>query len=316
MRVILITAMLFALSGCGSESPAGSPDVEAGPDATPDAVADLVISDGDGDGDGDAETETELPAPVEVARATCEAPVGGHVVLSTETAFEAIPGYDAELAALDLESLPEVLDLASLAINVRSLVAYMLHITLAELPEDLTANEIAQVEPMGAAVLGAFAVAAAADAPGLDLPFLRRGLHRFYQCDRAFPLALEDFRLAIYDYGSDPFYEVMSVPKNDIRRIRESEEAGVYVAETWIAGEIRETEILLSHSRSDGALDFIVYDQDGNLMDRSEFVTASSATIGGASPYGCIACHFAGGSFEINVLFPDMDPVVPPRENP
>jgi hypothetical protein len=311
MRAHVLTALVLALGGCTSEPRSGpaldvGPDV--GPDVTPDVAADLVAGDGD--------VLAELPAPIEVERAGCQKPIGGHVLLTTETAFEAIPGYDDELAALDLAGLPESLDLGSLGIFVRSLVAYMLHIPLAELPDSLSRSEIAQVVPMGNPVLGAFAVAAAADAPGLGLPFLRRGLHRFYQCDRAFPLKLEDFRLAIYDYGEDLFYEVLSVPKNDTRRIRESEEEGVYVAETWIAGEIRETEILLSHSRSDGALDFLVYDQDGDLMDRSEFVTASGNTIGGASPYGCIACHFAGGSFEINVLFPDMDPVVPPRESP
>jgi hypothetical protein len=307
MRAHLLAALVLALGGCASE-PGSGPALPVEPDVTPDVAADLVVGDGD--------VLAELPAPIEVERAGCQKPIGGHVELTTETAFEAIPGYDDELAALDLAGLPEALDLGSLGIFVRSLVAYMLHIPLAELPDSLSRGEIAQVEPMGKAVLGAFVVAIAAAAPGLDLPFLRRGLHRFYQCDRAFPLKLEDFRLAIYDYSEDAFYEVLSVPKNDTRRIRECEEEGVYVAETWIAGEIRETEILLSHSRSDGALDFLVYDQDGDLMDRSEFVTASSDTIAGASPYGCIACHFAVGSFEINVLFPDMDPVVPPRENP
>jgi len=252
----------------------------------------------------------------DVARASCEAPIGGHVTLSTETAFEAFPHYDEDLAALDLESLPETLDIESLVINVRSLVAYMLHIPLAELPATLTRDEIAAAGPMGQAVLGAFVVAANAKMPGLDLPFLRRGLHRFYQCDRAFPLHIEDFRAVHFEYADEPYYELWSVPKDDIRRIRENAELGIYIAETYIDGILRETEILMSHSRTDGALDFLVYDEAGALMDRSEFVTASGDTVGGASPYGCIACHFAGGSFEINVLFPQMDPVAPPKDIP
>jgi len=280
--------LCIALMGCASDSPGAS-------DPTPDVI-DAVV--------------------VDVPRAACDEAIGGHVELTTETAFEAFPGYDEELAALDFDTLPETLNLGSLFIHERSFTAYMLHIPLAELPDEITRAEVAAIEPMGKAVLGAFAAAAAVGDEGIDLPFLRRGLHRFYQCDRQFPLHLDGFRAAIFEYEDEPSYEVMSVPKNDIRRIRENAEAGVYVAETWIEGTLRETEILLTHSRSDGALDFLVYDHEGNLMDRSEFVTASGATVGGASPYGCIACHFEGGSFEITVLFPEMDPVVPPQENP
>jgi hypothetical protein len=224
---------------------------------------------------------------------------------------EAYPNYDTELAALDLSSLPESLQIEGIGLIQRSLVAFMLEIDLDLLPQSMSRDEIEAIEPFGKAILGAFVQNHKKGIPGLDLIFLRRGLHRFYQCDREFPLSIEDFRKAIFDYSDIEPYELFSVPKNRIRRIYDDHNAGVYVAETIIDGIPRETEILLNKSRSDNAIDFVVYDHEGNLMDRSEFVTTVGTDIGGASPYGCIACHFEAGTFRINIIFPDMDPVAP-----
>ena len=265
-----------------------------------------VSDDGQGPGDradtqGDA-PDASVPPPV-VARATCEVPVGGDVPLLMSTSVEAAPGYDEALAALDLETLPQTIDLSGLSTIHRSIVAYMLEIDLDALPDTMTRDEIAAREPMGLAVLLAIAQGGPA---GADLVLLRRGLHRFYQCARAFPLRLEDFKAAVFDYSDLQPYEVQSMPKNDIRLIREDSKAHVYVAETLINGDVRETEILLANHRDDGALDFLVYDAEGALVDRSEFVTAINTDISGASPYACIACHFEPGTFRISVLFPDL----------
>lgn len=270
------------------------------PIATPDVVADEAMDAG---------------PTVEVPRATCEAPIGGSVELHVDHSYEAFPGYDAQLAAQLIDALDETLDLAGIGILQRSLVAYMLEIPLDDLPDAMDRDAIGDHEPMGLAVLGAFAEAQGLGDEGLDLAFLRRGLHRFYQCDRRFPLRLEDFRAAILDYTGLAYYEVMSVPKNTTRRIFESHEDGVYVGEAIIEGEVRETEILMTSSRTDGAIDFVAYDEAGDLVDRGEFTTAAGTMIGGATPYTCIACHFEPGTFRINVIFPDMAPVAP-REGP
>jgi len=258
-------------------------------------------------------TPTEQVLDSSVLRATCETPVGGPIPLTIDTAYEAYPGYEDELASLDLDALPDTLELASLGSIQNALIAYMLEIPPEELPETITREEVAANHPMGTAVLGAFAEAARLDQEGIDLPFLRRGLHRFYQCDRAFPLTLEGFKATILDYDTIESYDIFSIPKNDIRRLRQDGAAGVYIAETIVDDAIRETEILLADHRDDGALDFVVYGADGNLMDRSEFVTASEDNIGGAAPYACIACHFEAQTFHITVIFPEMDPVVPRR---
>lgn len=268
----------------------------------------------DVEGTSDVSPTAEVEATVVVPRATCDAPIGGDVFLSPETAFEAIPGFDDDLALQDIDGLPETIDLASIGILQRSLVAYMLEIPLDDLPDALSREEIASHEPMGAAVLGAFAEAATKGFPGVDLPFLRRGLHRFYQCDRQWPLTLEDFRAAIYDYADLPGYEVHSIPKDEARRLREDHQAKVYVGETLVDGEVVETEILLGANRDDGALDFIAYDASGALVDRGAFVVTTGDKIGVAAPYGCISCHFEDGTFRINVVFPDMAPVAPQED--
>jgi hypothetical protein len=273
---------------------------------TPDVASDQGSPD-----PGQAVEDLQEP-PVEVARATCEAYVGGHVQLTTEHNVEAFPNYDEELTALDLASLPDGLQLSNIGLIQRSIVAYMLEIDLDLLPETMLKDDLLAIEPLGKAVLGAFAEQKRKGHQGVDLIFLRRGLHRFYQCARAFPLRLEDFRKAIYDYSEIVPYDVHSVPKNRTRRLYEDHDLGIYVAETIADDDaVRETEIQLTKNRVDKAIDFVVYDGDGNLMDRSEFVTTVGSDIGGASPYGCISCHFEAGTFRINVVFPDMDPVAP-----
>jgi hypothetical protein len=229
-------------------------------------------------------------------------------VLSPETAYEAFPGYDDELAALDLLGLPESLDMSSLNGLERSLIAYMLEWELDSLTDRLVRDAVYAVDPMGLAVLGAFAEAKRVGGEGVDLPFLRRGLHRYYQCVREFPLTLADFKKAVYDFDSLTPYDLESFPKNTTRRLRDDHDAHVYIAQTLIDDVVRETEIILGAHRKDGALDFIAYDSEGNLEDRGVFATAAGTNISGASPYTCIACHFEKDptTFKINVVFPQM----------
>ena len=234
--------------------------------------------------------------------------MGGTVELSIKTAYEAFPGYDEELSALDMDALPEQLDMSSFNGLERSLVAFMLERDLDSLPDTLNREQVSQVPYMGPAVLGAFAEAVRLGKEGVDFPFLRRGLHRYYQCVRAFPTTLEGFKKAIYDFDKLAPYELESFPKNMLRRLRDDHEAQIYVAETLVDGKVRETEILLAGNRKDGALDFLVYEADGNLAARGEFATASGTNVTGASPYTCIACHFEKNpsTFKINLIFPIM----------
>ena len=77
-------------------------------------------------------------------------------------------------------------------------------------------------------------------------------------------------------------------------------------AETLVEGEVRETEVLWSNRRSDGALDFLVYDENGDLQDGSYFKTSQGPETPEASPFSCMACHrdrFNGTGFTIT--FPE-----------
>jgi len=304
----LAGALTLVLTACSTPAPpAWSPGSDA--DTATGVEVDVVDEDSTASPSPDGEKDVDNHALV--PRATCEAPVGGDIEMTPETAYEAYPGYDEELAAFDFGTLPEVVNLGDAGLIQRMIIAYMLEIPLLELPETLARDDIAAQDPMGPPVLGAFAEAAAKGNDGVDLPFLRRGLHRFYQCDRAWPLQLADFEAAVYDYRDLEFYEVCSVPKNLIRRIREDHDAGVYVAQTMEGETVRETEILMTSTRTDGAIDFIAYDGEGDLIDRGEFVAASGNNVPGAAPYTCIACHFEAGTFLITELSPDMDPVAP-----
>lgn len=300
MRIIVSLAL--ALTGCAGTTPPAPLSDEGATQDLSGSVDAAAPADAASEEDV-AGPEKDVPEPPVVPRAQCDVPVGGDVPLLTETSVEAQLGYDELLAALDVQTLPETIDLAALSTIHRSVTAYMLEIDLDSLPDNMQRDEILAIEPMGRAVLLAFADGGPL---GADLVTLRRGLHRFYQCARAFPLRLEDFKSTVLDYTDLVPFEVQSMPKNDIRRIREDAAAHVYVAETLIGDAVRETEILLADHRDDGALDFLVYDADGDLVDRSEFVTAVGTDISGAAPYACIACHFEPGTFRITVLFPDL----------
>jgi hypothetical protein len=314
----LVGALALVVASCSPPAPpAGSadatPDAAVAQDTAPEDTApqDTAPEDAASEDAAPEDAASEDAAPVTVPVATCEAPVGGDIEMTTATAFEAYPGYDDELAAHDLASLPDELNFGDAGIIQRMIIAYMLELPLLELPDTMARDEIAAQEPMGPAVLGAYAEAAKDGNTGVDLPFLRRGLHRFYQCDRAWPLQLADFEAAVYDYRDLEFYEVCSVPKNLIRRIREDHDAGVYVAQTLLGDAVRETEILMTKTRTDGAIDFIAYDGEGDLVDRGAFVSGSGDDVPGAAPYTCIACHFEPGTFLITELFPLMDAVAP-----
>jgi len=251
--------------------------------------------------------EPIAPAAAVVETATCDAPIGGDFDLPADTAVEAAAGYAAQVAQLDLTSLPAQLDVGSAGILHRALIAYMLERSLAELPAFLKRDDLLKDATMGHAILAAYAESARQDIPGPDLVMLRRGLFRWYQCRRAFPMSLSGFRTAIYDFEPLSWVALASSAKNETRHIREDAAAGVYVSETIVAGEVRETEILLEGYRPDGALDFLVYDAAGRLSDRSRFVTDQGVDISGAAPYVCVVCHLNPANFHVDVVAPNRD---------
>ena len=242
----------------------------------------------------------------DVLTAGCDQSLGGSVEMTAISSYEAIPGYDAALAGLNLGALPSGIDLSTLNGLERALIAYMLETPPEDMGAILDRDITLEQGNMGQAVLGAFAMAASLGNPGLDLPFLRRGFHRYYQCARAFPLTLAGFQATVKHFIDAPYFDLESTVKGGVRRIWDDAEAKIYVAQTLTDGIVRETEILVGGTRKDGMLDFLVYDADGLLMDRSAFQAASGDDVTGASPYTCMACHFEAGTFAYTVVFPDM----------
>jgi hypothetical protein len=307
-----VTVFAFTMLACADHAEDTVPTRDSG---TPEAnVASIVdgtnprsldeASDGSTDMSAEPEaTEVEEPA---VLWAVCDEELAADVPLTTISSWEALPGYDEELAALDLEALPTELDLTPLNVIERALVAYLLEFPPDTLGDTLDRSAAMAVEPLGKAVVGAFAYAAKEGDAGLDLPFMRRGFHRYYQCARAFPLTLDGFKEAVFDYSDLAPYELESNVKGTLRRIRESSQQQVYVAETLMDGAVRETEIIVGGTRADGMLDFLVYGSTGQLTDRSAFNTLTGNTVTGSSPYTCMSCHFEPGTLEYKVVFPDM----------
>ncbi len=213
--------------------------------------------------------------------------------------IEAQPGYAAELAALDLTRVSDPFDYreeTKLAIMV---INYMLGRSQGT---SISQKEALQKGGIGRAILGA---AAKGTMGHIDFAFLRRGLYYFYPCSRPLPADLIELRRRYGDYRSWPGQEIpCSRPKNGPRRVYEAPELGVYVTETVVGGQVRETEVLLSALRTDGQLDFAAYTADGLLSDRSSFATAGGGVITTAAPYTCISCHLDSASGTISRRFP------------
>jgi hypothetical protein len=216
-----------------------------------------------------------------------------------DDASEAAAGYDDELAALDLTAVPAVIDTTPLRALKRALVAYML--------EDPTLTSIdrdaALAHPLGRAVLGAYALD-----PTFDLPFLRRGLFRYYACARGQPLALADALLGVTLDG-DPEIVDPSAPKAGPRRLTHGVRADgtdVFVAETLVDGAVRETEVLIHGHRGDGAIDFFAWDAQGRAVRSSLFATSTGNNVDGPAPFACMACHRDADSGTFTVLRPSL----------
>jgi hypothetical protein len=216
----------------------------------------------------------------------CEPLSSGDLLIA---GIENTSGYDDALAALDLDALPASLPLPGAGLQ-RDLVLYMLELDSFDPPAAVVRDDARDAAGfLGRAVLGAYAHGEGA----LDFAFLRRGLHRFYACDRGLPLTLADFNERVVDVASIPEGETIdSDVKNLPRRMRRSAAAGVFVAETLLerGGAVRETEIILTDRRADGALEFLEYDVNGDLRSASSFATSDGESVG-AVPFTCMACH-------------------------
>lgn len=252
---------LLALAGACSDAPASPASSQGAAIAVPDA------------------------GMTDATGATCGAVLPG--VPMNGDLLEAQAGYASELASVDVSTVADPFDFGRENAFVRSIVNFVL--------ERSSGTSFARSEALARGGLGQALLASAARGRDgkLDVPFLRRGLYHDYSCSRAFPQNLAAFKTRFGDYTTWESTTVdCSKPKNGPRRLRRNGDLGVYVAETVVNDEVRETEVLFTNLRRDGHLDFAVYTPGGELTDRSTFATANGGTVTSAAPYTCLSCHF------------------------
>lgn len=248
-------------------------------------------------------SQSETPE-VQSSAPSCEVAVGGEGQVAEFNAAET----DAILAAIDYSGLEEDIDPDAMPGLTRSLVAYMVNQNGPELR--LKKSELEKTY-MGRAVLAAIKAGRDTGEPA-DFNLLRRGLHRYYLCDRGYPMTLDAFRAEIYDYKALPPYPVDSVPKGETRWVRLDSDRLLFVAETVVDDEVRETEMLIGKNRNDGALDFLVYDGAGNLSDRTDVLRDDKDQVVDA-PYGCMSCHIDWNTLRFDLLQPNPKEQGPPQ---
>lgn len=247
----------------------------------------------------------------------CAAPLG-NIVLDDGIVEEA-DGYDAELAAIDVEIVPSEIITSSLSELETAIVAYALELPQNRVFPSLLRADIEAAGALGHAVLAAFAKAAHENTGILDFVFLRRGFHRFYACTHPQPVTLDEFKTFVWDYtqiNAEITVEIVnSGVKGTNRRLVRHPSEGIYIAETIETNEqgeesVRETEIIVENARTDGALDFYAFSHDGLQMDGSHFATRAGGVVTTAAPYTCLFCHVQrtndpASPILFNVVHPD-----------
>jgi hypothetical protein len=253
--------------------------------------------------------ESHQQAP-DVEFSTCENPLPG-IDWGDSNIPEAFSDIDAELAATDISGLSDPIDISEMAGIYRGFIAYALGIAPDELGDSLEHATALAAGSLGEVVLASIARDASGEA-GMDFTFFRRGFHRYYTCSRGYPTTLEGFFATFLDYRDMQGEIVDSIAKCDDRNLILDSASQVYVAETLVEGDVRETEILLNNNREDGQLDFVVYDEHGTLTERSIFPNAAGDEIVAAAPYSCMSCHFDADAhpttWSFNRLVPSSGP--------
>ena len=253
------------------------------------------------------------PAEPEVDFVTCDVPLPGMDWGGSDIP-EAFADIEGELAATDLSGLPDPIDISAMAGFYRGFIGYALSIAPSALGGSLDHATARAAGPLGEVVLAAIARSPSSEA-GMDFTFFRRGFHRYYTCSRGYPLTLEGFYLTFLDYRGIEGEIVDSAAKCGDRNLILDSRSQVYVAETLVDGAVRETEIVLHGNRSDGQLDFLVYDEGGMLTERSLFPNAAGDEIVAAAPYSCMSCHFDADSNPATWAFDRLLPTAGPCAN-
>jgi hypothetical protein len=290
----VVVASLSCLSACSDDKP-GSQMLDEG--------STTAASDESSSSVGDESTETTAAAQrepgsggIEVPRLDCENRLSD-LPWEEPVPVEAIDGIEVELDEMNFAAMPESFDTSGMLPFFTGYLAYALELPVDEVTPVLTRDVALSRGKLGEVVYGAIWLGRQEGdgGLGLDVQFFRRGFFRYYACSREFPLTLEGFRTAYWDYPGEGDLVEESAAKCGPRNLIIDHSLGIYVAQTIVDDHVRETEILMKSEREDGQLDFLVYDTAGKLSDRSVFPTLSMDEITSAAPYVCMSCHIETG---------------------
>lgn len=199
-------------------------------------------------------------------------------------------GYENKLGSVDISDVPDPFDFRNESPVIVAVIRYMLGDTTKTSVSHAEALEKGQ---MHLAVLAAAAKTKDKGASGkVDVQLLRQGLHFFYPCTQQPPQTLAELKALYGDYTQwDEEFIACGAPKDGPRRLWENGDIGVFVAETVVRDDVRETEVIFDRLRADGQLTFAVYTPEGQLTDRSTFATNGGDEIVLAAPFTCMSCH-------------------------
>lgn len=239
-----------------------------------------------------------------VERVDCESPIDG-ITWSENLPPESMAFGESDLQDELWSALPDPIDISAIDEIDRGLISYTLEIPPAELGSSLSHEAALQRGVLGRVVLSS--IARSAESNWIDLDFFRRGFQRYYTCSKGFPLTLDGFRRAYFNYDEAEGTTVDSAAKCTQRRLMTDIDSGVRVSQTLVDGHVEETEIIFESLRSDGQLDFVVYGADERITDRSYFPDLGGGQTVMGSPYSCMSCHFTiqDEVWSYDLLFPN-----------
>ena len=171
---------------------------------------------------------------VETVTVTCDDPLDG-LDWGDGAPADAEPGVEDELAALDLSSLPDEVDVSGLSPLFRGYLAYALETPPDELGDSVNRDEALAHGELGEVALGSLLLGQE-DPTGIDFFFFRRGFQRYSVCSTGLPVTLDGFKATFGDHEAIDGEVVDSDAKCTDRRLRANHGDQVFVAETLVDG--------------------------------------------------------------------------------
>ena len=221
--------------------------------------------------------------------------------------IEAEEGFEELLQSLDFSQLEDPVDISKALEKYHNEISYALEVRPHGFASPLYHEDALKAGKLGEVVLGSLLLGKDMEHQ-FDIEFYWRGMDRYYTCSREFPKTLDDFKQTYGDWDTEQGFWVTSAAKCERRGLFSLNE-NVYVAETEVDGWIRETEIVLYREREDRQMEFLVYNENGDLTNHSQFpITREGPHVVASSPRVCMGCHLNGDRNEENWGYTTLNP--------